>query len=206
MCHETRARLRTFTHPWGEVADTVVAVRAYDRDAGTVEELPAADCGFAYRSSVFKRTPGRWVVLAVSFALQRRPHSAPVRYGELARALGIAEGETAPLADVRGAVLALRRGKGMVIDPADPDSVSAGSFFTNPVLDADHWAALQQRVEGAPSYPEPDGRVKVPAAWLRRSSRRGKASKETSMAWSRLRLLRSRLWPKDRRLSGAYAR
>src|SRR5215203_3800683 len=72
-----------------EVADTVVAVRAYDRDVGTVAEILAADCGFAYRSSVFKRTPGRWVVLAVTYALPRRPHSAPVRYAELTRALGI---------------------------------------------------------------------------------------------------------------------
>ena len=97
-----------------EVADTVVSVRAYDRDAGAVEEIPAADCGFAYRSSVFKRTPGRWVVLAVTYALPHAPHSAPIRYAELARALGVAEGGTAPLADVRGAVLgaAPRQGDG----------------------------------------------------------------------------------------------
>ena len=100
-----------------------------------MQELPAAACGFSYRSSRFKRTPGRWVVLDVAFDLPRAARSRPVRYAELARALGLAEGQTAPLADVRGAVLALRRGKGMVIDPADPDSVSAGSFFTNPVLD-----------------------------------------------------------------------
>ena len=156
-----------------EVADTVVAVRAYDRDAGTVAEIPAADCGFAYRSSVFKRTPGRWVVLAVTYALPRRPHSAPVRYAELARALGIAEGETAPLADVRGAVLALRRGKGMVIDAADPDSVSAGSFFTNPVLGERAFAALESRAAErlgpdvrVPRFPQPDGTVKTSAAWL----------------------------------------
>ena len=109
-----------------EVADTVVAVRAYDRPAGAVVELPPAACGFTYRSSAFKRTPGRWVVLAVAFSLARQPHSAPIRYAELARALGVREGDTAPLADVRGAVLGLRRAKGMVIDPDDPDSVSAG--------------------------------------------------------------------------------
>ena len=156
-----------------EVADTVVSVRTYDRDSGTLDELPAADCGFAYRSSVFKRTPGRWVVLAVTYALPQRPHSAPIRYAELARALGVAEGETAPLADVRGAVLALRRAKGMVVDPADPDSVSAGSFFTNPVLGERAFAALEARAAerlGAdvrvPRFPQPDGTVKTSAAWL----------------------------------------
>src|SRR5205085_7336282 len=122
---------------------------------------------------VFKRTPGRWVVLAVAFRLTPGGRSAPIRYAELARALGVAEGETAPVADVRGAVLALRRGKGMVLDPGDPDSVSAGSFFTNPVLDADAFAALEHRARARlgpeaspPAFPEPDGRVKTSAAWL----------------------------------------
>jgi UDP-N-acetylmuramate dehydrogenase len=156
-----------------EVSDTIVSVRAYDRARGQVSEIPAAECGFTYRSSAFKRTPGRWVVLAVRFALARQPHSQPIRYAELARALGVAEGETAPLPDVRGAVLALRRRKGMVIDPADPDSVSAGSFFTNPVLDPPEFAALEERARGrlgdharVPRFPQPDGRVKTSAAWL----------------------------------------
>ena len=117
-----------------EVAETIVSVRAYDRELDTVLEVGADECGFSYRSSAFKRNPGRWVVLSVRFRLERRPDSKPIRYAELARALGVAEGERAPLADVRAAVLALRRRKGMVIDPGDPDSVSAGSFFTNPVL------------------------------------------------------------------------
>jgi UDP-N-acetylmuramate dehydrogenase len=156
-----------------EVSDTIVSVRAYDRARGHVGEIPAAECGFTYRSSAFKRTPGRWVVLAVTFALGRQPHSQPIRYAEVARALGIAEGETAPLPDVRGAVLALRRGKGMVIDPADPDSVSAGSFFTNPVLDPVEFVALEERARTrlgdavrVPRFPQPDGRVKTSAAWL----------------------------------------
>jgi UDP-N-acetylmuramate dehydrogenase len=156
-----------------EVSDTIVSVRAYDRARGHVGEIPAAECGFTYRSSAFKRTPGRWVVLAVTFALGRQPHSQPIRYAELARALGIAEGETAPLPDVRDAVLALRRGKGMVIDPADPDSVSAGSFFTNPVLDPAGFAALEERARArlgddvrVPRFPQPDDRVKTSAAWL----------------------------------------
>jgi UDP-N-acetylmuramate dehydrogenase len=156
-----------------EVADTVVSVRAYERARDEVRELAPEECGFAYRSSAFKREPGRWVVLAVTFQLAEQAHSAPIRYAELARALGVAEGETAPLADVRGAVLALRRGKGMVIDPADPDSVSAGSFFTNPVLSADAFAALEARARErlgddarVPRFPQPDGRIKTSAAWL----------------------------------------
>ena len=79
------------------------------------------------------------------FALEASERSAPIRYPELARALGVEVGARAPLADVREAVLALRRGKGMVLDPDDADTVSAGSFFTNPVLDADAFAALRAR-------------------------------------------------------------
>jgi UDP-N-acetylmuramate dehydrogenase len=140
-----------------EVAETIVSVRVFDRETGRVEEMTAADCGFEYRSSVFKYHDRR-VVLTVTFALREATESGPLRYGELTRALGVEVGGTAPLAAVREAVLALRRGKGMVIDPADPDSVSAGSFFTNPIL-----AAVP---EGAPAWPEPDGRVKTSAAWL----------------------------------------
>ncbi|MGZ8648957.1 MAG: UDP-N-acetylmuramate dehydrogenase, partial [Solirubrobacteraceae bacterium] len=127
------------------------------------------DAGFAYRSSTFKRTPGRWVVLAVTFALERRPLSGPLEYAELARALDVRPGNGAPLAEVREAVLALRRRKGMVVDPADPDSVSAGSFFTNPILDPDAFASLEERAGDAgrpPRFPEPDGRAKTSAAWL----------------------------------------
>jgi UDP-N-acetylmuramate dehydrogenase len=165
-----------------EVSETIRSVRVLDRARDVVEDLPAVACGFAYRSSVFKRTPGRWVVLRVTFVLERSPRSAPVRYAELARRLGVAIGERAPLADVRAAVLGLRRGKGMVVDPADPDSVSAGSFFTNPVLDPAAFAALERRAaerlgDGArpPAFPEPDGRVKTSAAWLieRAGFRRG---------------------------------
>ena len=156
-----------------EVAETIRAVRVLDRRTGEVSALGPAECGFTYRSSAFKRTPGRWVVLAVTFALERSDRSAPIRYAELARALGVALGDRAPLPEVREAVLALRRGKGMVVDPADPDSVSAGSFFTNPVLAADAFAALERRVAercGAgvapPAFPDADGHVKTSAAWL----------------------------------------
>ncbi|CAA9505305.1 MAG: UDP-N-acetylenolpyruvoylglucosamine reductase [uncultured Solirubrobacteraceae bacterium] len=156
-----------------EVSDTVVAVRVLDRTTQVVETLSPEDCGFAYRSSVFKRTPGRWVVLAVAFALEPSEVSAPIRYAELARTLGVEGGERAPLDEVREAVVTLRRRKGMVVDPEDPDSVSAGSFFTNPILDADAFARLEARVaerlgpdQQVPRWAEPDGRAKTSAAWL----------------------------------------
>lgn len=152
-----------------EVAETIAGLRVLDRAGDEVQELEPEAAGFAYRSSVFKRTPGRWVVLAVTFALERRELSGPLHYAELARALGVRPGEGAPLAEVREAVLGLRRGKGMVIDPADPDSVSAGSFFTNPILEQAAFAQLEQRAgdDGRPPrFPEPDGRVKTSAAWL----------------------------------------
>jgi UDP-N-acetylmuramate dehydrogenase len=108
----------------------------------------------------------------VAFRLRRAERSGPIRYAELARALGVELGATAPLADVREAVLALRRGKGMVLDPADPDSRSAGSFFTNPVVPA------EQAVEGCPSWPAGDGLVKLSAAWLVQSAGFGKGTRD----------------------------
>jgi UDP-N-acetylmuramate dehydrogenase len=145
-----------------EVSETVRSVRVLDRTTGTIDELAPADCGFTYRSSAFKRAD-RWVVLAVTFAVHRADSSQPLRYAELARALDLEPGARAPLCEVREAVLALRRGKGMVLDPADPDTISAGSFFMNPILDADTVAALRPR---PPAFPQPDGRVKTSAAWL----------------------------------------
>lgn len=150
-----------------EVAETIAAVRAYDREADRVEDLPAEACAFAYRSSAFKYRD-RHVVLAVTFELEAAQAGRPVRYAELARELGIEVGETAPLAAVREAVLALRCGKGMVIDPADPDSVSAGSFFINPILALDDYEALVARAapERPPAWPESEGQIKTSAAWL----------------------------------------
>ncbi|HEX4690780.1 MAG TPA: UDP-N-acetylmuramate dehydrogenase [Solirubrobacteraceae bacterium] len=149
-----------------EVAETVTSVRVLDRATGSVETLPAAACGFAYRRSIFKHDPRR-IVLEVAFALRERDESGSLRYAELARTLGLPVGAAAPLRDVREAVLALRRGKGMVIDPDDPDSVSAGSFFTNPILTHADFEALAARAAAPPpAFPEPDGRVKTSAAWL----------------------------------------
>jgi UDP-N-acetylmuramate dehydrogenase len=143
-----------------EVAQTITAVRVYDRAEKNERTLTPAQCGFAYRDSRLKRDPGRFVVLDVTFALDESELSRPVGYAELARRLGVEIGATAPLADVREAVLDLRRGKGMVLDPADPDSRSAGSFFTNPIVPA------QRAVEGCPNWPAGDGRLKLSAAWL----------------------------------------
>lgn len=156
-----------------DVAETIVRVRAYDRAEGTIVTLDAAECGFAYRHSRFKAEPGRFVVLDVSFALDRSDVSRSLRYVELARALNVPIGAAAPLAAVRDAVLALRGGKGMVLDAHDHDTWSAGSFFTNPILSADAFAALDERVVKRlgpdvrlPRYPERDGRLKTSAAWL----------------------------------------
>jgi UDP-N-acetylmuramate dehydrogenase len=143
-----------------EVAQTITAVEVWDRAEGRRRTLTPAECGFGYRDSRLKREPGRFVVLTVTFALHPGALSRPVGYAELARRLGVEVGDTAPLADVRIAVLELRRGKGMVLDPADPDSRSAGSFFTNPVVPA------ERAVEGCPSWPAGDGAVKLSAAWL----------------------------------------
>jgi UDP-N-acetylmuramate dehydrogenase len=155
-----------------DVSETILAVRAWDRTEGRVIELDRAACRFSYRNSVFRGRDDR-VILSVTFALAEDGDSAPIRYAELARALGVREGDRAPLARVRETVIALRRGKGMVLDAADPDSTSAGSFFTNPIVDADGLARLRARVAaelGAeaslPVFPEADGRAKVSAAWL----------------------------------------
>jgi UDP-N-acetylmuramate dehydrogenase len=155
-----------------EVADTLQSVRVLDRQDGGVRALAPAACAFAYRDSAFKRDPGRYVVLGATFAL--RPGGAPtLRYAELAQALA---GHARPtLAEARAAVLALRRKKSMVIDPADPNRRSAGSFFTNPVLAAADAEAVVDRALAAglvrergevPRYPAGEGRVKLAAGWL----------------------------------------
>jgi UDP-N-acetylmuramate dehydrogenase len=143
-----------------EVSQTISRVRVWDRRLRGVRTFAAADCGFGYRTSRFKADPSRHVVLDVTFQFRQGELGAPVEYAELARTLGVEPGARAPMADVRRAVLALRTGKGMVLDPADHDTWSAGSFFTNPVLPADRLP------DGAPAWPQPDGLVKTSAAWL----------------------------------------
>ncbi|GAB2546646.1 UDP-N-acetylmuramate dehydrogenase [Brachybacterium huguangmaarense] len=155
-----------------EVAQTISRVRTWDREAGAVKTFAAADCGFAYRDSLFKRTPyrggapsatGRYVVLSVQFQHMIGSLSAPVRYAELARRLDVAVGDRAPMEAVRETVLAIRAGKGMVLDADDHDTWSAGSFFTNPIL-PDAVAAVLP--EDAPRFPAGEGLTKTSAAWL----------------------------------------
>jgi UDP-N-acetylmuramate dehydrogenase len=156
-----------------QVSDAIVSLRVYDRLTGRVRELPRRECGFGYRTSRFRRC-GRFVVLEVTFELERSPLARPIRYRELARALSVELEARPPLAAVREAVLELRRRKGMLIDPADPDAVSAGSFFVNPILSAQAFAALEQRLRERsgdpaarpPAWPEAGGAVKTSAAWL----------------------------------------
>ncbi|WP_055590267.1 UDP-N-acetylmuramate dehydrogenase [Peterkaempfera griseoplana] len=157
-----------------EVSTTVTEVVAYDRRSGETVVIPGAECGFSYRSSRFKADPERYVVLRVRFALEDAGGlSAPVKYAEVARTLGVGQGERVPLATARETVLALRAGKGMVLDPADHDTWSAGSFFTNPILDEAEWAAFLDRARdhlgpdaAPPVYPAGDGLLKTSAAWL----------------------------------------
>ncbi|MFC4588668.1 UDP-N-acetylmuramate dehydrogenase [Sphaerisporangium corydalis] len=149
-----------------DVSQTVVGVRVYDRQARELLDLDAGQCGFAYRHSAFKADLARYVVVSVTYALERSVRSGPVGYAELAARLGVEIGDRVTLREARTAVLALRRGKGMVLDAADPDTCSAGSFFTNPILTAPEAAELERRAPGFPRWAVPGGAVKVPAAWL----------------------------------------
>ncbi|WP_210732802.1 UDP-N-acetylmuramate dehydrogenase [Streptomyces sp. RKND-216] len=157
-----------------EVSSTVTEVVAYDRRARETVVVPNAECGFAYRHSRFKADPTRFVVLRVRFALEDADGmSAPLKYAETARALGVQPGERVAAATARETVLKLRAGKGMVLDPEDHDTWSAGSFFTNPILDDAEYAAFLARVAERlgpdvtpPAFPADDGRTKTSAAWL----------------------------------------
>jgi UDP-N-acetylmuramate dehydrogenase len=142
-----------------ELSDVVTGVRVFDRLDRTTRLLSASDCAFGYRTSALKGSP-RFVVLGIELALRRNVMSAALTYRQLSDALGVAVGSSAQAVEVRAAVLELRASKGMLIDPHDPDSVSAGSFFTNPVLPAAKVPA------GAPSWPVSGGSVKTSAAWL----------------------------------------
>ncbi len=161
-----------------QVEDTLVSVRVVDRDSGEAQTLSADDCELSYRGSVFKsRWPGRYIVVEVTFALRPGPPARP-RYGELSRALdqlALEQGRAPSLAEVRQTVLRLRRGKGMVVDPSERDSRSAGSFFVNPTLPEANLEPLRQRARQAgllsgdddlPHFAAHTGARKVAAAWL----------------------------------------
>ena len=157
-----------------EVSSTITEVVAYDRRTRETVTIPNSECAFAYRHSRFKAEPDRFVVLRVRFGLEEAGGlSAPLKYPETARAMGVAEGERVPAAAARETVLRLRAGKGMVLDPEDHDTWSAGSFFTNPILDPAQFEAFLARAAQhlgpdvtPPAFPAGEGRTKTSAAWL----------------------------------------
>ncbi|MEW2081642.1 UDP-N-acetylmuramate dehydrogenase [Streptomyces sp. NPDC005283] len=157
-----------------EVSRTITEVVAYDRRTGEKVTVPNAECAFSYRHSRFKQDPERYVVLRVRFELEDADGlSAPLKYAETARALGVGAGDRVPAAAARETVLKLRAGKGMVLDPEDHDTWSAGSFFTNPILEQAAYEAFLARVHdrlgpdtAPPAFPAGEGRTKTSAAWL----------------------------------------
>jgi UDP-N-acetylenolpyruvoylglucosamine reductase len=176
-----------------EVAEAITTVRVFDRLTSEISIIPNEECRFSYRNSLFKAHAGlggravrsaegvcgggappgasRYVVLDVTFGLARDSLSMPVKYAELASEMGVRTGERVAVAEVRSAVLKIRARKGMVLSHGDPDSKSAGSFFTNPVLSPAEFAGLETAAARAGAGPVPrfdggGGRIKVPAAWL----------------------------------------
>lgn len=152
-----------------DVSQTLARVRTWDRQTGEFRTFAASQCGFGYRDSLFKRSrdlsqaTGRYVVVEVWFQFLLGSLSAPVRYAQLASVLGVKLGARVPAVQVRQAVLELRASKGMVLDAADRDTWSAGSFFTNPIISAAQAEALPDE---APRFVQADGRIKTSAAWL----------------------------------------
>src|ERR1700753_2422227 len=169
-----------------EVADTITRVRLLDRRTGAVRWAPPGELGFGYRTSVLKHSDAV-IVLEVEFALDASGRSAPLRYAELVAALDATAGESADPAAVRDAVLGLRARKGMVLDPADHDTWSVGSFFTNPVVPQEFYRELADSVSGraVPHYPAPDG-VKLAAGWLVEQAGFGKGYPDVATAPCRL--------------------
>jgi UDP-N-acetylmuramate dehydrogenase len=143
-----------------EVASTIERVTAFDMRTGELTDIPARDCGFAYRQSRFKyEDAGRFTICRVTFRLRR---GAPtVTYPDLVKWVDRSGLGHPAVADIRRGVIEIRRGKGMVLDASDQDTRSVGSFFTNPIVPASMQAAL-----GSPAFPAPGGMVKIPAAWL----------------------------------------
>lgn len=146
-----------------EASEFITRVRTYDRVDKRIKTFMNSECDFSYRNSLFKKELGRYVILDVGFQLRRGEVSRPIIYEELAEALGVKLGEKASIFATREATLKLRAEKGMLINPADHDSWSAGSFFTNPILTPAQAAALPEK---APRWLQDDGMVKVSAAWL----------------------------------------
>ncbi len=153
-----------------EIADTLVSLTAVDRATADVRTMTAADCEFGYRTSWMK-SAGRDRLIVYQVDFQLRPHGAPTMTYKDVVAFATDAGWSSPsLQDVRDAVVAIRRRKGMVLDASDPDTRSVGSFFLNPVVSTGHAAEIQRAVAGTAAtvaaFPAADGMVKIPAAWL----------------------------------------
>jgi UDP-N-acetylmuramate dehydrogenase len=146
-----------------EVSEFITRVRTYDRKAQSIKTFTNLECEFEYRSSLFKKNPGQFIILDVQFQIRIGDSSEPITYLELAKKLDVQMGDKAPVNALRKAVLELRASKGMLLSPDDHDSWSAGSFFTNPVVSQQAADALP---DAAPKWPLIDGRVKISAAWL----------------------------------------
>jgi len=145
-----------------DVSETIDGVEALDRTTGGIVEFTNEQCRFGYRSSLFKNIEkDRYVILSVTFRLTPGG-AASVRYPELQKYLG----DERALDKVREAVIAIRRRKGMVLDPSDPDTRSDGSFFMNPLITAAEYESFAKLAPDAPHYPANDGTVKLSAAWL----------------------------------------
>jgi UDP-N-acetylmuramate dehydrogenase len=170
-----------------EVSETIVTVRAFDRKHNRITELTNAECGFAYRASIFNTTEkNRYIVLGVTYALKH--YGAPkIVYRDLRNFFG---DKKPNLAETRAAVLKIRAEKSMVIDAADPNSRSAGSFFKNPIVTIKKFAEISERakshgIEEVPKFPVDEKTVKIPAAWLieksgfRKGFRKGRAGLST---------------------------
>lgn len=146
-----------------EVSQSIVSVKCLDRQTMKIVDLDNKACGFSYRKSIFNSDKfGRFIVFGVTYELKRNGEPK-IEYKDLREHFA---GEKPTLSEVRDAVLAIRRSKSMVIDPNDPDSRSAGSFFKNPIVPLEMYEAIRSTFPAAPSFAYDDRSVKVPAAWL----------------------------------------
>ena len=145
-----------------DVSEVIARVRTYDRKEQAIKTFTADQCEFGYRDSIFKREKDRYVVLDVTFQLRRGEFSLPIKYSELADALGVELEAKVPTQELRAAVLALRDKKGMLYGEST-QNWSAGSFFVNPIVSREISATLP---EDAPRWPQADGSIKTSAAWL----------------------------------------
>lgn len=153
-----------------DVSGSIVRVRTWDRGGRCIRVFDREACRFGYRRSVFRGHEAH-IILSVTFALVKRDTGRSLHYAELSRALGAADVTRVPLAKIRETVIGLRRAKGMVIDEGDPDTTSAGSFFTNPIVDGAGLARVRARLapgdgKTMPVFPDASGQTKLSAAWL----------------------------------------